>query len=69
MGFTMASLLMNSDSVPREAREALRKAWLGPQEHRAAQLESAARVLYRDTELDCEEARDLVGLSSDGQCG
>lgn len=69
MGFTMAPLLMHSDSVPAEAREALKRAHQGPEEHRAAQLESAARVLYRETELDCAEARDLVGLPSSGTCG
>ena len=68
MGFTMVALLMNSDSVPPAAREALKRAHLGPREHRTALLESAARVLYRETDLDCGEARDLVGLS-EGSCG
>lgn len=69
MGFTMAPLLINSDAVPPAAREALRQAYLGPQEQRDAQLESAARVLYRETELDCSEARELLGLSGGGSCG
>ncbi len=30
---------------------------------------AAARVIYRETELDCAEARDLVGLSGAGCCG
>ncbi|MBS1150828.1 MAG: hypothetical protein H6Q89_2526 [Myxococcaceae bacterium] len=68
MGFTMAPLLMHSDSVPPAAREALKQAYLGPQEHRDAHLESAARLLCRETELDCGEARELLGLP-DGSCG
>ncbi len=68
MGFTMAPLLINSDAVPPAAREALRLAFQGPEEHRTARLESAAQVLYRETELDCGEARDLVGLPSAGSC-
>lgn len=65
----MAPLLMHSEAVPAEAREALKAAWFGPAEHRAAQLESAAQLLYRHAGLDCSEARDLLGLPSTGRCG
>ncbi len=42
---------------------------LGAPEQRYKELELAARVIYRETELDCGEARDLVGLSDSGCCG
>jgi len=68
MAFSMAHLLIHSDSVPPEAREALKAASFGPPERRSAALESAARILYRERELDCRDARDLVGLPPGGDC-
>jgi hypothetical protein len=68
MAFTMAALLIHSDAVPTEARDALKAAGLESPERRHANLESAARVLYRETELDCREARDLVGLPPGESC-
>jgi hypothetical protein len=69
MSFTMAPLLMHSDQVPAEARDALKAAYEGPPEQRDAMLESAARILYAETELECDDALELVGLSDDGCCG
>jgi hypothetical protein len=69
MGFTMAPLLIHSEAVPREVREALKAASDGPPERRHAQLEAAARVLYDETDLDCGEVRDLVGVTPAGSCG
>jgi hypothetical protein len=68
MRFSMTPLLMHSEAVPPRARDALRAAWHEPPESREAALESAARVLYRETELDCGETRDLIGLPSIGDC-
>lgn len=68
MRFSMAPLLIHSDAVPPEARNALQAASLAAPERRDAQLESAARVLYRETGLDCGEARELVGLPPGGGC-
>lgn len=68
MVFSMASLLIHSEAVPTEARAALVAATREPPERREAALESAARILYRETDLDCGEARDLVGLPP-GTCG
>jgi hypothetical protein len=62
MSFTLAPLLIHSEEVPAAAREALRAAYRGSSETRTPHLESAARLLCRDTLLDCSEARDLVGL-------
>jgi hypothetical protein len=68
MNFTMMPLLIHSDAVPPVAREALRAAFLAPPERRQAELLSAARVLFRETELDCGEAKDLVGVTSCANC-
>ena len=68
MNFTMLPLLMHSDAVPPAARDALRSAYLAPPERRQAELQSAVRVLYQETELDCGEAKDLVGLPTCATC-
>ena len=64
MKFAMVPLLIHSDAVPPVARDALKTALLAPPERRDAELLSAVRVLYRETELDCGEVKDLVGLPS-----
>lgn len=66
MAFSIARLLLHSSSVPPDARDALRAALESSQEH---ELESAARALYDATDLDCGDARELVGLSPVGACG
>jgi hypothetical protein len=68
MPFSLAPLLIHNPAVPARAREALRAGTSGPPEQRYQELELAARVIYRETELDCGEARDLVGLSDSGCC-
>ena len=68
MGFSVLPLLIHSKAVPVEARMALRAAALGPREQRDAALLSAARILWKETELDCGEVRDLVGLVRDESC-
>jgi hypothetical protein len=69
MALSIVPILIHSQAVPEEARDALRAASFGPPERREAELESAARVLATETDLDCSEARELVGLSTDGDCG
>jgi hypothetical protein len=54
--------------VPAKARAALQAASLLPVERRKTELESAARVLYQETGLDCGDARELVGLENGGSC-
>lgn len=68
MTFSIAPLLMHSYAVPLKARDALRDATLAPTELRRTKLESAARVLYQETGLDCGDVRELVGLHSTGSC-
>ena len=69
MSFSVAPLLLHSYQVPATARHALRAAYDAPLEQRRPHLESAARILHRELDLDCVDARELVGLSADGGCG
>jgi len=68
MVFSMLPLLIHSPAVPPNAREALRAASAAPVEQRRAALESAARVVFLETDLECREVRDMVGLESAGAC-
>jgi hypothetical protein len=62
MSFSVAPLLLVSESVPLGARVALVTAYDVPPHERAPHLETAARVLHRELGLDCTDARELVGL-------
>ena len=62
MSFSVAPLLLHSDHVPLTARHA-------PVEDRTPYLESAARILHSELDLNCVDARELVGLSAEGSCG
>jgi hypothetical protein len=53
---------MVEEDVPAAARAALRKANLVPSDERRTYLVEAANALYRDAHLDCDDARELVGL-------
>ena len=64
MSLSLASLLMYEDDVPAAARAALCRARNAPVGERRGYLEAAAAVLYRDANLDFEDARELVGLTT-----
>jgi hypothetical protein len=64
MTFSVAPLLLHSDSVPLGARRALWAATEAPPDERVQHLVAAARVLHRELGLDCADARELVGLSA-----
>lgn len=68
MSLRIAELLIHSPDIPAPAREALRAASAATAEQREAQLTSAANILFRETDLDCADARELVGLRVDGAC-
>ncbi|MDQ3370640.1 MAG: hypothetical protein M3680_34925 [Myxococcota bacterium] len=68
MKLQMATLLMHSADVPTSARDALRAAFAGTHEDRDELLESAARILHRETELGCADVRELVGLGAGAGC-
>jgi hypothetical protein len=63
MGLSLLSLLIYENEVPARARAALRRATLAPEGERRVHLEVAARELYREAHLDCDDARELVGLT------
>jgi hypothetical protein len=63
MALSVASLLIHSDSIPEGARLALADAFARPEQDRPALLKAAARILYKEAELDCNDALELVGLS------
>jgi hypothetical protein len=65
--YSLAPLLIHNESVPEAAREALRAASIAPPEKRAVELERAAFVLYEETDLECRDVRELVGLGA-GSC-
>ncbi len=69
MAFSLAPLLIHSDSVPAEAREALRAISAAPVEERKSALRSVARLLYAETAIDCSDALELVGLQNNCGCG
>ena len=64
MSFSLLPLLIHEEDVPARAREALREAERVPASERQVYLEAAARALHRDTQLECEDARELVGLDN-----
>ena len=64
MSFSVARLLIDSESTPPGARRALRTAFEAPPDERRPHLETAARVLHRELDLDCRDARELVGLAA-----
>ena len=69
MSLSFAPLLLYTESIPAVARRALLAAQQSSLEERTPHLEVAARSLHRELELDCEDARELVGLSDAGSCG
>ena len=62
MMFSLLPLLLHDPSVPATARAALRAADDAPASERRRHLEAAARALYHEADLDCADARELVGL-------
>lgn len=68
MSFSMTTLLIHSQSVPTRAREALESAESAGPEHRDRLLESAARILHAETDLECADVLELVGLPSGRGC-
>jgi hypothetical protein len=62
MSFSFLPLLLVEEDLPDRARAALREAYSAPAEERRTYLEQAARALCMESQLDCAEARELVGL-------
>jgi hypothetical protein len=68
MKFSMAPLLMHDPDVPRLVREALRAAHVADPSDRIARLERVAKMLREAVDLECAEARELVGLDPRRAC-
>jgi hypothetical protein len=68
MRFSLAPLLIHGDDVPAAARRTLLAAHAAAIDERTPYLESAARILHRELDLDCSDARELVGLTEPGPC-
>jgi hypothetical protein len=68
MAWSVASLLIHNADVPQSAREALRAASVESPERRGQALAVAARALYRETDLECADVRELVGLPAGCAC-
>jgi len=67
--FTMAPLLIHSVHVPDGAKASLRAALETESEAEAGpHLAAAARIIYAETDLECTDVRELVGLA-DSDCG
>ena len=62
MTLSLLPLLLHEADLPASVRDALRSAAKAPETERRRHLEAAARALYRDAALDCDDARELVGL-------
>jgi hypothetical protein len=65
----ISNLLLHTEDVPPAARAALASAMAAPAELRLDNLFAAAVILHRELGLDCEDARELVGLDDVGDCG
>ena len=65
MALSVAPLLLHSDAIPEGARLALRDAFARPEDERPALLANIAKILYREAELDCDDALELLGLAGD----
>ena len=63
MSFSLLHLLLHEEDVPASARLALRKASSAPDGERRHHLHAAAHALYHDAMIDCDDARELVGLT------
>ena len=66
MSFSMAPLLMHSPDLPSSIRDELRAAYAAQPAQRADHLVAAARIIHAELDLECGDARELVGLPPGG---
>lgn len=68
MTLSLLPLLIHEHDLPAAARTAIALAQRATPADRTALLEVAAWSLTRDTELDCADAYELLGLTAPGGC-
>lgn len=68
MAISMMPLLIHSEALSHEVRAALKAAVVAAPDARSAELETAARLLHRESALDCTDVRDLMGLGPKHGC-
>jgi hypothetical protein len=62
MSFSITPLLIHSQGISAHVRQALASALHADPIARIESLELAAKLLARETDLECEDVRELVGL-------
>lgn len=67
MSFSMTPLLMHSPDLSISVREALAAAYNADPEDRAEHLQLAAQLLRHETQLECSDVKELIGMP-DGSC-
>jgi hypothetical protein len=67
MSFSLAPLLIHSPDLPTAVRDELRAAYAKSPGQRDGHLMTAARIIHTELELECRDARELVGLPT-GDC-
>ena len=60
--YSMASLLLHEVAVSAPVRLAVKAAMDGPISERMERLRSAARMLYLETGLACEDVKELLDI-------
>jgi hypothetical protein len=63
MALNISSLLVHDEAVPARARAAILAAKNLSGARKVESLRSAARALREETDIDCGDAMELVGLS------
>ncbi len=66
MSFSLVPLLLHSPDLPANVRAALQAAQESDPDEREDRLVAAARLMHRETQLECADVRELVGLSAGG---
>lgn len=67
MAMSMSSILVHSHAVSTDVRAALEAAEHEPAETRAVARTQVARLLVRESTIDCRDARELLDLAP-GAC-
>lgn len=66
MSLSMAPLLMHSSDLSLPVRQALQAAHAADPDEREDRLAEAAELLFQETQLECADVRELVGLAPGG---